>query len=70
MPRISESLPGFFEARQTAAIIDGIVAEVSLPITRYLSPGLTADDPEGRRPMEAAPTALAKTKTLLMDKAY
>jgi transposase len=50
--------------------IHSIVADVTLPIARRLSPGSAADDPEGQKLMEDVPKAIAKDKPLLMDKAY
>ena len=50
--------------------IHGIVADETLPIVRRLSPGSTADDPEGQQLMEEVPKEICKDKPLAMDKAY
>ena len=50
--------------------IHAIVADVDVPIVHHLSPGSSADDPEGQKLMEQVPVEICKGKPLLMDKAY
>ncbi len=50
--------------------IHSVVADVDLPIARHLSPGSSADDPEGQVLMEQIPKRICHKKPLLMDKAY
>jgi transposase len=50
--------------------IHSIVADENLPIVRRLSPGSSADDPEGQALMEEVPEDIGKDKPLTMDKAY
>jgi len=50
--------------------IHAVVAEANLPIARSLSPGSSADDPEGQKLMAEIPEEICRDKPLLMDKAY